>query len=466
MSFSHSTARIDFARDLYSVSRLNAEVRSVLAASFPLVWVQGELSNLSRPASGHLYFSLKDEASQVRCALFRNKGRLLRFQPSNGQQVLVRARLGLYEPRGDFQLLVEHMEAAGKGALRLALEQCKQRLAAEGLFAESRKRPLPAYPRQVGLITSASGAALQDLLIVLGRRFPLLPVLIYPVQVQGAGAVASLLTALELANRRQDCDLLVLARGGGALEDLMPFNDEDLARALAASTLPVVTGIGHEVDLSIADLVADQRGATPSAAAALVVPDAADVKHQLQRLKARLTRAQRHRLAGVAQRLAASNRQLQLLHPRARLEQRSQRIDALSRRLEQALAQRAVTAERRLEAMRQRLQQRSPSALLRAQAEQKARVAERLLGAAGRLIEQRRQRLATLAAGLQARSPLATLARGYALVTDPRSGEVVRTPQQVAPGQTVEVRVAGGGFAASVLASSVPVDPTGSASHS
>ena len=263
---------LDFSRDIYSVSRLNREARAVLEGGFPLLWVEGELSNLAQPASGHIYFSLKDPAAQVRCAMFRSKRLLLGFKPANHQQVLVRARVGLYEGRGDFQLIVEHMEPAGEGALRLAFERLKQKLAAEGLFDAATKQPLPAMPRQVGLITSPTGAAVRDLLTVLERRFPALPVLIYPAQVQGQSAAAELVAALDLANERAECDILILARGGGSLEDLQAFNDEALARAVHRSAIPVVTGIGHEIDLSIADLVADQRGATPSAAAELVAP--------------------------------------------------------------------------------------------------------------------------------------------------------------------------------------------------
>ncbi len=445
---------IDFSRDIYSVSRLNAEVRAVLDGSFPLLWVQGELSNLAQPASGHLYFSLKDGASQVRGAMFRGKRRLLGFQPANGQQLLVRARVGFYEPRGEFQLIVEQMEPAGDGALRLALEQLKRRLAAEGLFAEARKRPLPAYPRQLGLITSASGAALHDLLTVLGRRFPLLPVLVYPSAVQGADAVAALIAAIELANRRRECELLILARGGGSLEDLMAFNDEALARAIAASELPIVTGIGHEIDLSIADLVADRRGATPSAAAELVTPDVEQVRHHLRGLEARLGAASRQTLATASHRLGACIRQLRLLHPRARLEQRQQRVDELQRRLERALAARVDAAGSRLQRLQQRLRQVSPEPRLRLESARVAGVCERLVRAGQASVERRRERLAAVAAGLQARSPLATLARGYAIVTETASGALVQHPQQLAPGAQIAVRVQGGCFAAQVT--SVP----------
>ncbi|MGD8208049.1 MAG: exodeoxyribonuclease VII large subunit, partial [Thiohalocapsa sp.] len=327
---------VDFTRDVWTVSRLNAEVRAVLDGSFPLLWVQGELSNLSRPASGHLYFTLKDAGAQVRCAMFRSKRRLLPFEPANGAQVLLRARVGLYEARGDLQLVVEHMEPAGEGALRAELERRRRLLAAEGLFDAAKKRPLPVLPRQVGLITSASGAALHDLLTVLRRRLPLLPVLIYPAQVQGDGAVASLTEQLARANRRAECDLLILARGGGSLEDLMAFNDEALVRAVAGSRIPVVTGIGHEIDVSLADLAADRRAATPSAAAELAAPAAVDLRGRLQTLEQRARAAARQRVAAASLRLGAALRHLRLLHPAARLEQRAQTLDGLEQRMRTA----------------------------------------------------------------------------------------------------------------------------------
>jgi exodeoxyribonuclease VII large subunit len=302
------------------------------------------------------------------------------------------------------------------------------------------------------LITSASGAALHDLLRVLGKRFPLLPVLIYPVAVQGEQAAAGLIAALDLANRRGDCDVLILARGGGSLEDLMPFNDERLARAIAASRLPVVTGIGHDVDLSIADLVADQRGATPSAAAALVVPDAAEVRQQVVLFEARLRRTLHYRLTGASQRLTALQRHLQLLHPRARLEQQLQRVDELTRRLEQSTRERIAGGAQRLERVQQRLQQGSPRGRERDGNARLARASERLAAAVADTLERRRQRLAALGVGLQARSPLSTLARGYAVVTDARNGALVRSPEQVAPGVAVSIRVEGGRFQATVTA--------------
>jgi exodeoxyribonuclease VII large subunit len=430
---------VDFSRDIWSVSRLNAEVRAVLDGSFPLLWVQGEISNLSQPASGHLYFSLKDAGAQVRCALFRQKRRLLALSPANGQQVLVRARVGLYEPRGDFQLLVEHLEPAGEGALRIELERRKLRLAAEGLFDEALKRPLPRFARRVGLITSASGAAVHDLLTVLGRRLPLLPVLIYPAQVQGDGAAASLIDALDLANRRRDCDLLILARGGGSLEDLMAFNDEGLVRAIRASAIPVLTGIGHEVDLSLADLAADRRAATPSAAAELATPSVDQLRQLLQTAAQRLAAAEHRQLTALGHRLAHAVRHLRLLHPSARLQQVSQTLDRLEQRMTTTLAARLGTAGAALHATRARLLRATPGRRLASEASALQRLQTRLHGAGAQLAAVRHERLAATAQRLHALSPLATLARGYAIVNHLETGELVRDADSVPDGARIKV---------------------------
>jgi exodeoxyribonuclease VII large subunit len=281
------TSRPQSDSDVYSVGRLNREVRLLLEHGMPVVWVEAELSNFSRPGSGHWYFTLKDRDAQVRCAMFRQRNSLVRFTPAEGKLVLARARVGLYEPRGDYQLLVEHMEEAGVGALKREFERLKERLAAEGLFAPELKRPLPGVPRRIGIVTSPTGAAVRDILNILARRFPAAEVLIYPTVVQGAAAVPELLAAIGLASARRECDVLIVARGGGSLEDLWAFNDERVARALRACPMPVVTGIGHEVDFTIADFVADLRAPTPSGAAELVVPDGQAWRVTLARLEGR-----------------------------------------------------------------------------------------------------------------------------------------------------------------------------------
>lgn len=441
---------MDFSRDIYSVARLASEARAVLEGSFPVLWVRGEISNLAQPASGHIYFSLKDAAAQVRCAMFRAKRILLPFRPENGQQVLVRARVTLYEPRGDFQLVVEHMEPGGEGALRLAFERLKQRLAAEGLFDLALKRPIPSFPRQVGLVTSPSGAAVRDLLTVLGRRFAGLPVVIYPAQVQGEVAPASLIAALDRANARAECDVLILARGGGSIEDLSAFNDESLARAIRASRIPVVSGVGHEVDITIADLVADQRAATPSAAAELVAPSAEHLRQRLLALSTHLTGAQQRRLESARQRLSAVSRHLSLLHPAARLQQQAQRLDRAELRLRALMVERITRSRRRLQPLVDRLAALSPGRRVERAQLMLASLRQRLLRAQAELLAHRRERLLRAAGGLEARSPLATLTRGYAIVAKLPDEVVVRDPGQVAPGDRIRARVAGGVFEAVV----------------
>ncbi len=393
-------------RVVYSVSRLNREVRQLLESGLAGLWVRGEISNLSRPASGHWYFSLKDRDAQLRCAMFRQRNQSIRFTPREGQQVLAFGRVSLYEPRGDYQLLVELIEEAGLGALQRAFEELKSRLAAEGLFASERKRALPNAPRRIGIITSPSGAAIRDILHILKRRFPVAQVLIYPSPVQGAAAVTALIAALQLAAVRAECDVLILARGGGTLEDLWCFNDERLARAMLRCPIPIVTGIGHEVDFTIADFVADLRAPTPSAAAQLVAPDASAWLHRLEQLTARFAAAVRRSLRGEQRQLEVLERRLQQAHPGARLRQHSQRLDELEARLDRALRARLTTASARI-------------------------------GSAAR--------------ALQAVSPLATLGRGFAIVTRAADGALVTAADQLAIGESFDARLAEGSLRASVL---------------
>ena len=443
-------ADFDLTRDIWTVSRLTREARAVLEGSFPLLWVEGEISNLSQPASGHLYFSLKDLAAQVRCAMFRNKRLLLGFRPANGQQVLARVRVSLYEGRGDFQLVVEHLEPAGEGALRLEFERLKRKLAAEGLFDPAHKRPLPAFPRQVGLITSPSGAAVRDLISVFGRRFPALPLVIYPAQVQGEGAAADLLEMLALANRRAECDLLILARGGGSLEDLQAFNDEALVRAIRASAIPVITGIGHEIDFTLADLAADQRGATPSAAAELVSPSAPHLQQRLIALEQRLRQAQGRLVEGLRYRCQVLSHRLHRQHPLAELERRQQRVDDLERRLSDALRQRLDSQRRRRDQAWSRLLRLNPVTRLALLRQRLTAMEARLGQAPARQLALRREHLAGLALALDALSPLGTLARGYAILRRTGTGELIRDAAQVAVDDRIEARLGRGALTARI----------------
>ena len=394
------------ARAVYSVSRLNREVRGLLESGIGQLWVQGELSNFSRPASGHWYFSLKDRDAQVRCAMFRMRNARTGFVPRDGQQVLVRARVSLYEPRGDYQLLVEELEDAGLGALQRAFEELKRRLAAEGLFAAQRKRPLPTAPRCIGVITSPSGAAIRDILHILARRFPAARVIIYGVPVQGAAAVPAIVAALDLAGARAECEVLILARGGGSLEDLWAFNDERVARAMHRARLPIVTGIGHEIDFTIADFVADLRAPTPSGAAELVVPDASAWRARLAQLHERFAAAMRRTLGAERAALTGLERRLGASHPGMRLQALAQRLDELEGRLQFALQARLRRDEARLQ---------------------------------------------SLGRALQAVSPLATLERGFAVVTRSRDGELITSAAQVTVDERIDVRLASGALQASVV---------------
>ncbi len=432
---------MNFERDIYTVSRLNGEARRVLEGSFPLVWVEGELSNLARPASGHMYFSLKDTHAQVRCALFRMVRNRLRFQPENGVQVLIRARVGLYEGRGEFQLVVEHMEPAGEGALRQAIEQLKTRLSAEGLFAAERKLPLPSIPRRVGVITSPSGAAVRDVLSVLQRRFPGLPVIIYPTQVQGAEAPAGLARALQQAGARKECDVLLLVRGGGSLEDLMAFNDEAVARAIAACPIPLVSGVGHEVDFTIADLVADQRAPTPSAAAELVSPDRRQLLADLKKQRHHLFDSLFRRLKEQNQKVAVLGLRLSAAHPERRLAQRLQRVDELELRLRLAMQDLVARTEFRLLGLNARLRAEAPIHRIARQSQALDALSRRSQTAVSRLRERSEDRLSRLAATLGAVSPLGTLSRGYAIVTREADGRVLTRADAARPGDRFKARL-------------------------
>lgn len=425
-------------RDIYTVSRLNQAVRQLLEGGFPLLWVAGEVSNLSCPSSGHCYFSLKDGQAQVRCALFRHRALLLDTRLANGQQLLVRARISLYEPRGDYQLLVEYLEQAGAGVLRLAFEELRQRLAQEGLFDSARKRPLPRFPRRIGVITSPTGAAIRDVLSVLRRRFPALPVLLYPVPVQGAEAGARIAQAIELASQRQDCEVLLLVRGGGSLEDLWAFNEESVARAIAACRIPLVSGVGHEIDITIADLAADVRAPTPSAAAELVSPDRLEWLQRFARLQERLDATQRRRLLAGKQQLELLVQRLFRQPPGRRLQDRAQHLDELEQRLQRALRLQLERLRARLEGLKVQLRLYAPLPRLDRLEEQRQVLGVRLETAMHRYLEKQVQRLAQAGQALHTLSPLQTLGRGYAIIRRYPQGEIIRRADQVRFAETVE----------------------------
>lgn len=440
-----------FQRDVYSVSRLNREVRGVLESDFPLLWVEGELSNLARPSSGHLYFSLKDANAQVRCAMFRQWNLRLGFRPTDGQRVLLKGRVSLYETRGEFQLIVEYMEEAGEGALRRAFEALKRKLQAEGLFRDELKRDVPFLPRRIGVITSPSGAAVRDVLHVLQRRFPAVPVHIYPVSVQGSSAPGDIVAAFSLAAQRKDCDVLIVARGGGSLEDLMAFNDESVARAIHACPIPVVSGVGHEVDFTITDFVADLRAPTPSAAAELVVPDKREWIQRLNELLTRCTRATAAVLEDGNEEIRLLATRLRRLHPERWLKQQVQRLDEFEYRLNQASRngfERRVSAIATLAA---RLNGQTPIHRLHHLIRRCESAAERLRNRIGHTISQRAQRLRLAERTLGSMNPQSTLDRGYAIVTDVRSGSVLSNAGDVAQNDEIRARLSRGEIRARVL---------------
>ncbi|HEY0939453.1 MAG TPA: exodeoxyribonuclease VII large subunit [Steroidobacter sp.] len=481
-------------RDVYTPARLNREARALLERGLPSLWLEGEISNLSRPSSGHWYFSLKDESAQLRCAMFRQKNMMARFTPKDGMHVLTRGRVSLYEQRGDYQFIADHMEEAGEGVLRRRFELLKNKLAAEGLFEAARKRALPRLPKRIGVVTSPTGAAVRDVLNILRRRFCTIPVLIYPVQVQGASAAGQIAATIRLASVRAECDVLIVARGGGSLEDLWAFNEEVVARAIFDCRIPVVSGIGHEVDFTIADFVADVRAPTPSGAAEIVAPDCNEWTRSVGLLGRRLRTALVRGQASRQQRLVWLERRLAQVHPGVELRQKAQRLDELEQRLircarnglqerrttlmhlashlrQRSPALRVAAARGRLEMARKtlgtslqrrvsvlqhrlrdaagHLRQQSPATRIAALRSRLAIIDRSLDSCVQRQLHRLEARLRIAAGKLDTVSPLATLQRGYAIVTN-AEGHVVTDASEVKNGDMIESRLSRGSLRARV----------------
>jgi exodeoxyribonuclease VII large subunit len=432
--------------DILTVAELNRAARDAIEQALPALWVAGEISNFRRYDSGHCYFVLKDAQAQVRCVMFRHRASLLGWQPSDGSEVELRGVPSLYEARGDFQLNVETMRRAGRGALFAAFERLKAKLSAEGLFAEERKRPLPAFPRTVGIVTSTSAAALRDMLTTLRRRAPGLRVIVYPTPVQGEGAGRQIARAIALAGERAECEVLIVGRGGGSIEDLWSFNEEVVARALAESPIPTVSAVGHETDFTIADFVADARATTPTAAAVLVAPDAARLHQQLQGLAALLGRAQWRLLEQRMQTLDHLSRRL--AHPGARARDQAVALGHLQRRLAQAQARLLDAAAGRTARAAARLVRMRPDAAARGA--ELARLAARLSGAGSRRIERSHARLDALRASLVHLNPEAVLERGYSITRLP-GGKVLQDAAQAPPGTAIETTLARGTVRSNVV---------------
>lgn len=469
-------------KEIYVVSRLVREARVALEGSFQLVWVEGEISNLAMPGSGHIYFTLKDEAAQVRCAMFKTRNRNLRFTPKNGMQILLRVRVTLYEGRGEFQLIVEHMEEAGSGALQHAFEALKHRLGEEGLFDQVYKKILPSLPTSIGIVSSPNGAAVHDILTVLNRRFPAANVILYPVAVQGADSAKQIASAVSLANMRQECDVLIVSRGGGSLEDLWSFNDEQVARAIFACDIPVISAVGHEVDFTIADFVADVRAPTPSVAAELAVPDAIQWLAKVQSYSRRLHLLMSHRLQNerrhinyLQQRLpepkVTIHQQMQkidrlqqqlkrnclnglndkrqrldywsirLKHPQEKIEIQHYKIATLSARLQQAIQQKQERVQAHHKELTQRLQIKNPLPMIFHQQATVSQFQKQLNAAMQKRITHYKANLGQQIRTLAAVSPLNTLERGYSITTLVDSGRVLHRADQVEPSLRINVRL-------------------------
>lgn len=425
---------------IFTVSRLNQSVRSLLEREMGQIWIRGEISNFSQPSSGHWYFTLKDNTAQVRCAMFRGSNGRVTFRPQHGQQVVVRANITLYEPRGDYQIIVESMQQDGEGLLQQQYEQLKQRLDQEGLFLAEHKRPLPSAPQQVGVITSQSGAALHDILHVLKRRDPALPVIIYPTAVQGVDAPMQIVRAISDANQRQECDVLILGRGGGSLEDLWSFNDERVARAIFASRIPIVSAVGHETDVTIADFVADLRAPTPSAAAEMVSRNQTELLHRLRTLQQRLEMAMDYSLAQRSQRVSRLHHRLAQQHPELRLARQHAALERYHQRMIAAAQRHIQIASQRQQRATLRLNRQQPDNAIHLNRSQLTQLEYRLTATMNDRFSRCRQRFGQTLAQLEAISPLATLARGFS-VTRHGEGQVVKHTTQVQLGERLSTRV-------------------------
>ena len=432
---------------IFTVYGLNTEVRQVLEQGFGSIWLVGEISNFAAPSSGHWYFTLKDERAQIRAAMFRNANQRVRIRPQHGMQVLVRAKLTVYEPRGDYQLIIEHMEDAGAGLLQQKYEQLKAKLQGEGLFDPAHKQPLPESIKKVGVITSPTGAAVRDILAVLKRRDPSVEVIIYPSAVQGQAATGELLHMLQRAISRNEVDALIMARGGGSLEDLWCFNDEQLAYALHSCPIPTISAVGHEVDFTICDFVADVRAPTPSAAAELVSRDQRETLQRISHLAHRVEQAWARYFRQYQQHQQHLAMRLQQQHPQRQLQQNNQRLDELSARVQLAMRRLLQQQQRQQTQLASRLSTVHPERRLAPLQQQQQQLKQRLQLAMSQLLKQQRQRFQSLSQGLHMVSPLQTIERGYAVVRK-ADGAVVRNPAELATGEAFQVKVAAGDFKA------------------
>lgn len=427
-------------RSVFSVSELNSAVARLLEQEFAWVWVEGEISNLATPASGHIYFTLKDAGAQVRCAMFRGRNRELKFKPENGSQVVVRCKVSLYEVRGDYQLIVDRMEQAGAGALQRKFEELKQKLAAEGLFSEVSKQDIPEIPACIGVITSTTGAAIRDVLSVIARRFPSVPVKLYPVPVQGEESAPAICHALELAQQHGVCDVLLLVRGGGSLEDLWSFNEESVARAIFNCSIPVVSGVGHEVDITIADFAADHRAATPTAAAETVTPDQQALMQTLDWYQSRLEQLVSEKISRLGERLSWLRTRLTQQHPLTILQRLGQRVVDIDKRMRITMDYKIRSANDRMQHVHTQLLSCSPAIAIHNYRNNIERLQQHAVFQIKSVVEQRKSHLRTLASTLNAISPLQTLSRGYS-ITSSTDGQTITNTDSVSQNELITTRL-------------------------
>ncbi len=438
-------------RTILSVAELNAEVNQLLTRGFPLLWVEGEISNLVRPSSGHLYFTLKDSKSQIRSAMFRNRNMKLNIKPENGMKVLVRGRVGLYEPRGDYQLIAEHMEDAGVGQLQKQFEQLKQKLSTAGLFAEEHKKELPEYPKRIGVITSPTGAAIRDILNVLKRRSPQTTVLIYPVAVQGESSKLEIETAIRRANVEKKCDVIILARGGGSIEDLWSFNEENVAKAIYQSSTPIVCGVGHEIDFTIADFVADLRAPTPSAAAELITADRNQLFTDVIQTKLWLEERIQREISSRQQHLTWLQSRLALQKPSQKIQQQYQRLDEVESRMHQQLDKVLEHKKTKITYLHTRLQATLPNRKIQQQKQQLDHFQSRLNQSMQAKIINSKSLFQLQIATLDSISPLKTLDRGYAIVKNKDTDSLITSVKQTENVSAISIKLKDGEFDADII---------------
>ena len=424
----------------YSVSELNGIARSILEAELSGIWLEGEISNLAQPASGHIYFSLKDSKAQIRCAMFRNRSRFLKFRPAAGAMIRVLGKISLYEPRGDYQMIVDTMEPAGEGALQQAFEQLKEKLWKAGLFDEKNKKALPLSPTTVGIITSPTGAAIQDILQVLRRRFPLMEVVIYPVQVQGHNAAGQIVAAIQAANARKETELLMVTRGGGSLEDLWPFNEEEVALAIHDSRLPVISAIGHEIDFTIADFVADARAPTPSAAAEMISPDRENLLTDISDIRSTISTLVVTSVQNNKSEVDTLQKRLERCSPQALLERQTQTLDELEGRLMRHMERLLEFSGQRILVTRNALLGHHPGHQITLGREKLTHQTRHLLKQIQESLIIRRNGTKNLAAELALLNPENVLGRGYAIVSRETSGQIVSNAAELRKGEKIRIR--------------------------